>query len=339
MLTRYDAWFLAAVLAVSIAAIFGKARGLSRSARLGFVQFLLLTGAAAALWFGYNYAVYGNPLEFANGPYSARAIEQRTRSAAMATYPGENSPRDATLYFLKVSRLNMGQGRTEYLLPVTAFVALIALLYFSRGRWSWLLLWTPVPFYAASIAWGSVPLYFPDWYPFSYYNVRYGLQLLPAFAVFTGLGCEFLRNFFRLRWIVAAATLLIFISYFSEWRSAPICLREARVNGAARMEFEKQLADALRDLPSSATLLMNCGAHSGAVQDAGIHFSRIVRETNFREWGPALAQPARSADYLIAFPDDEVWLAAQRNVTELQLTARIGSSGSSQAFIYRSRRR
>jgi hypothetical protein len=257
----------------------------------------------------------------------------------MATYPGENSPRDATLYFLKVSRLNMGQGRAEYLLPVAAFVAFIALFYFSRGRWAWLLLWSPVPFYAASIAWGSVPLYFPDWYPFSYYNVRYGLQLLPAFAVYAALGCEFLRNFFRLRWIGTAASVLILVSYFSEWRSTPICLREARVNGAARMAFEQQLAGVLKNLPSSSILLMNCGAHSGAVQAAGIHFSRIIRETNFRDWGQALAQPARSADYLIAFPGDEVWQAAQRDQTTLELMDRVGESGSNEAFIYRSLRK
>ncbi|HKW74505.1 MAG TPA: hypothetical protein VJN64_03200 [Terriglobales bacterium] len=339
MLTRYDAWFLAAVLAIAITAMLTSSRLNPASTRIGLLQFALVTGATAALWFGYNYAVYGNALEFANGPYSARAIEHRTRSAAMATYPGENSPRDATLYFLKVARLNMGQGRAEYLLPVTAFVALIAMLYFSHRRWPWLLLWAPLPFYAASIAWGSVPLYFPDWYPFSYYNVRYGLQLLPAFAVFAALGCEFLRNFFRLRWVLATAFLLIFLSYFSEWRSTPICLREARVNGAARMKFEQQLASALEKLPPSATLLMNCGAHSGAVQAAGVHFSRIIRETNFREWQQALTQPARSADYLIAFPDDEVWRAAQRNQTELDLLERIGSSGSNEAFLYRSLRK
>ena len=41
----------------------------------------------------------------------------------------------------------------------------------------------PVPFYALSVAYGGVPIFIPRWWPFSYYNVRYGLQLLPAFAV------------------------------------------------------------------------------------------------------------------------------------------------------------
>ncbi len=45
----------------------------------------------------------------------------------------------------------------------------------------------PLPFYAFAIAYGSVPIFVPEWWPFSYYNVRYGLELLPAIAVFAAL--------------------------------------------------------------------------------------------------------------------------------------------------------
>ena len=46
----------------------------------------------------------------------------------------------------------------------------------------------PLPFYALSVAYGSVPIFLPVWWPFSYYNIRYGIELLPAFAVFGPLG-------------------------------------------------------------------------------------------------------------------------------------------------------
>ena len=59
-----------------------------------------------------------------------------------------------------------------------------------RGRVA-LLLWAPLPFYALSIAYGSVPIFVPTWWPFSEYNLRYGLQFLPAFAVFVPLGISF----------------------------------------------------------------------------------------------------------------------------------------------------
>ena len=50
-----------------------------------------------------------------------------------------------------------------------------------------LLLWLPLPFYAYSVAYGSVPIFIPVWRPYSWYNTRYGMELLPAFALFRGL--------------------------------------------------------------------------------------------------------------------------------------------------------
>ncbi|MGH9569989.1 MAG: hypothetical protein ACRD4F_10130 [Candidatus Angelobacter sp.] len=339
MLVRYDGWFLAAVMTVVAVAILWRAGESVRPLRKSLARFMVLTGAVAVLWLAYNYADYGNALEFATGPYSAHAIQQRTATASMRTYPGEDNPRDAVLYFVKLSRANLAQGRLDYFLFTAAFLALVGMIYFSRRYGPWVLLWAPLPFYAMSIAWGSVPIYFPDWYPFSYYNVRYGLQMLPAIAVFAALGCEFLRNFVRLRWIAGAAAALVFISYVPVWQARPICLREARVNGAARMEFERQLGADLKKLPPTATLLMDCGAHSGAVQAAGIHFSRIIRETNSPEWDAALSNPAQSADYMIAIPGDEVWLAARRNRAELRPILRVWNRGASEAIIYHSLRR
>ena len=175
MLVRYDGWFLAAVIGASAAILLWRMRPYAPPLRRGLRNFLLLTGSTAALFLLYNQIAFDNALEFANGPYSARAIQQRSKTATMPSYPGENSPRDATLQFLKVSRLNLAQGRTEFLLLNGAFIALLASLYFARRYLSWVVLWTPLPFYVLCIAWGSVPIYHPEWWPFSYYNVRYGL--------------------------------------------------------------------------------------------------------------------------------------------------------------------
>src|SRR5258708_21198969 len=62
-----------------------------------------------------------------------------------------------------------------------------------RRAFAWtLLLWLPVPFYAYSVAFGSVPIFLPVWWPHSYYNTRYGLELLPAFALGIGFAAAFL---------------------------------------------------------------------------------------------------------------------------------------------------
>src|ERR1700730_18089273 len=80
-LTRYDGWFLAAVLVGVVVASPLLARGARNGgpgslspgsvpkSRRSRAKFVLLAAAAPLLWLGYNAAVYRNPLEFTNGPY------------------------------------------------------------------------------------------------------------------------------------------------------------------------------------------------------------------------------------------------------------------------------
>jgi Dolichyl-phosphate-mannose-protein mannosyltransferase len=336
MLVRYDAWFLAAVMSSAVLVTAWKFQRFTGQIRRGVVNFLLLSLLTPGLWLAYNHASYGNALEFADGPYSAHAIQQRSRTATMPAYPGENSPRTAALYFLKVSRLNLGQGCAEYLLFTAAFAALLSTIYFSRKYLPWVLLWSPVLFYTLSIAWGSVPIYVPDWWPFSYYNVRYGLQMLPAAAVFVALAYEFLGRLAPARLIAGAVAVVVAASYLSLWRQTPICLQEAAANGKARLEFDQRLAAELRKLPASATLMMDCSAHPGAVQEAGTHFRRVLRESNPPYWETGLTQPARSADYVVAIQGDDVSRAVRLFPRDLDLVATVGAPGQTQALIYRS---
>jgi hypothetical protein len=302
----------------------------------GVIGLAALSTLTAGLWLAYNYAHWGNALEFANGPYSAHAIQQQTRTPTMPSYPGENSPRTAALYFLKLTRLNLGQGFAEHLLLTTAFVALLCAIYFSRKFLPWALLWTPVLFYVLCIAWGSVPIYFPDWWPYSYYNVRYGLQLLPAVAVFIALAYEFLAKFVPARIVAIALAIVVVASYLSLGRATPICLREAEVNGGVRLEFDQRLASELKKLAASSTFLMDCSAHPGAVQAAGIPFRRVLRESNPPYWQAALAEPSLAADYIVAIHGDDVDRAVRRSPQRLRPVVTVGTLPGPQATIYRS---
>src|SRR5207302_9981837 len=95
----------------------------------------------------------------------------------------------------------------------------------------WLLLWLPLPFYALSIAYGGVPVFVPTWWPFSYYNLRYGLQLLPAVAVFSAVTFYFLMARFQSRrWKVAfllAGFAVLASNYALILLAAPVCLTQA----------------------------------------------------------------------------------------------------------------
>ncbi len=83
--------------------------------------------------------------------------------------------------------MNTGEGSRQNWLILLAVAGVLVAAFDLRRFGALLLLWIPLPFYAYSIAYGSVPIFVPEWWPFSYYNVRYGLELLPAIAVFVAV--------------------------------------------------------------------------------------------------------------------------------------------------------
>ncbi len=341
--TRYDAWFYAAIVGVLALLVLFFQPTVGRGDRSGFAWFMVLCGAAGAIWLGYNYILSGHPLDFALGPYSAKAIEARTSVPGM-THPGANNLWVALLYFVKTAKLNIGMGPWEMVLLILAVLGTTAVTV-RRYLWPLLVLWLPVVFYPLSIAYGSVPIFIPPWWPHSYYNVRYGLQLLPVVAVFVGVLAGMLASFFTRHSLQLLAVLAVFGamvgSYYSIWTS-PICLQEAKANSRTRVTLEKTLAEQLQKLPESATLLMYIGDHGGALQRAGIPLRRTINETSrhyseghYGEWERALAEPRGHAQYLIAFAGDDVAKSAAEHKNELSLVVAIQVPGQPRATVYR----
>ena len=357
-LTRYDGWFLAAAMAgvVLLQSFLSRQRLRSEA-----IKFLLIAAAAPILWLAYNGIVYRNPLEFANGPYSAKAIERRTQTAGNAGHPGSGNPFLAGLYFVKSAEANVAQNewlqRTWILLGLGTVIAVGFVGRRLNGASSVLPIWmpllfllVPLPFYALSIAYGGVPIFIPNWWPFTHYNVRYGLQLLPAFAfsisilVYLVLRTSGWSSRVRVASVLGIFAILS-VSYASVWHATPICLEEAQTNMRIRNQFQVELARWLEKLPPDSTLLMYLGDQVGALQRAAIPLKRTINEGNHRVWRQpidpdglwerALADPSKYVDFVVAFEGDPVWQAVHdkhlREVIELHVT------GQPRAILYTAR--
>jgi hypothetical protein len=351
MMTRYDGWFFAAVCglaAITLLVMASLRSGLEplhflyeRAWRRTIAEFVLLVAFFPAVWFAYNLHEFHDPLSFARGPYSAKGIEARSRKAGDPHHPGWNAPKTAAVYFEKSAKLNVAATeREERIWIYAAVLGAVLTLGFIRPLWPWLLLWIPLPFYAISIAWGGVPIFMPVWWPFSYYNVRYGTQLIPAFA---GFGAMLLYLFLRrFSWrisktmVLAAASLFVAISYFQVQQQVPICLREARVNSTDRIALESKMASAIARLPQDSTLLIYLGEHGGALQQLGFPLKRTVNECHKRYWPSALMAPARMADFVVATEGDPLSVAVREHPEGLEKVADIFIPRQNPVAIYRS---
>jgi hypothetical protein len=337
-MTRYDGWFLAAIALLLVLGryVFLRARVLAPIGR-SIAIFCLLACVGPVGWLIYNYAVYGNAIEFLNGPYSARAIMERTSGGF--THPGHHDLRKASSYFVKDAKLNLGNERWgEWLFRIALLASVIAIV--DRRFRPALLLWAMWPFYALSVAYGGVPIFFPEWWPHSYYNVRYGIQLLPAVAVFFAIAYDMLR---RVNWNqaynLALPTIfgaLLAVTYVSVWRATPIVLREALANSRTRLPYERTLAFELAKLPADARFLMFTGVYSGALQQSGIPFRRVINEGNYKIWQNALLSPAQAADFVIATEGDPVAQAVAAHGESLETISVVHGQDRVPTVIYKS---
>jgi hypothetical protein len=370
-LTRYDGWFLAVAMAGAVvilnflpSSVTNPQLGGLRVPRTTLAKFILLAAAGPALWLAYNGIVYRNPLEFENGPYSAKAIERRTQGASNPGHPGSGNLILASQYFLKSAETNLAENewlqRAWVLLAVAAIAGAVVIYRrrdvlqaaaFALARWLPLIfLLVPVPFYALSVAYGGVPIFIPAWWPFTHYNVRYGLQLLPAFAaalaILVYLAIQSRGWNRKLRVALLALVLgVVIVSYASVWYAGPQSLQEAQINMRSRNQLEAQLASLLEKLPPDATLLMYVGDHVGSLQKAGIPFKRVINEGNHRTWKQpvdadglwerALADPAQYADYAVASEGDAVWQAAKAR--RLPVLVVLHTTGQAPVMLYRTR--
>ncbi|MGH9586306.1 MAG: hypothetical protein ACRD3F_05105, partial [Acidobacteriaceae bacterium] len=263
-------------------------------------------------------------------------------------YPGWHNMFVAALYFLKASELGAIWKHLTDLLLILAFAgsAVAAVRFRSKRVLPALLLWIPLPFYAYSVAYGSVPIFIPLWWPHSYYNTRYGLEMLPVFALALGFLAYWIIGQFSRRipnraeafkpWLVAVFTALTVANTYLLVRATPLVLREMIANSRTRIPFETAYARGLQDLPRGATILAYVSDHSGAYERAGFRLKRTINESDYYKWKPALADPAKSADYVITTDDDPVAKAVAAHPDNLTLIDVICSTGQPCVRIYHS---
>ncbi len=349
-MTRYDGWFLAGVIGLLVFVI-AVQHWQDRALRWSALKFMVGIAIAPALWLIYNAAVFGNALAFASGPYSAKAIELRVG----APNPAFHNYWLGGLYFLKSAQLTLAVGNWgRFWLAGSLLVLLIAMWFLGKRSLTILtILWSPVAFYAYSISYGWVPLHVPTWWPHAVFNQRFGLELLPMFAVSIGLLAAIAsaksssESTSTSKWIAPAAVVaLIVASYAFVLNAQPLCLVEAERSWNTRRGIDTSVEQVLKALPPDSMFLMDLGEHVNIMERLGIPLRRVVNEENHRPWlrpsdpqgiwERALADPGAFVNYVIAFEGDAVDRGVNR--TNLTLVTVIHSLGQPPARIYQTTR-
>lgn len=336
--TRYDGWiFGAAVWCVMLYLVALSDTETRHRAVLPFMLFTLLCIAGPILWFWYNAHFYGDWLDFMRGPYSAAAIEKKTSPPGAKHYRGWHNPAWSLLFYTRTAQVDAAMWETGFAVMIAALAGAWMLCKRNVERIA-LLLWVPLPFYIYSIAWGSVPIFIPQLYPHSFYNSRYGMEMLPALAICAMLPMFALEKKLRASkpklagWVHPVALILVVVNLFVMLWMKPLVFREAVVNSSTRIPFERSVARQLMLVPPGTPILMETSDHVGALQQAGIPLKQVYGSGD----ADAMIDPARTVGLVVAFAGDAVSKAVAAHPEGLTETLVLCHTGQPCARFYQS---
>jgi hypothetical protein len=284
-------------------------------------------------WLAHNQYYYSNALEFYNGPYSAMAIYHRQIAAGMQTYPGDHDWRQALHYFSTAARLVV--GIPVLILGAAGFLCAIA----RRVFWPMIFLALVPAFYLWSMHSSGTPIFVPTLWPFSWYNTRYAIALLPWAAFAAGAIVTFVPA--RARPVAALVMVLLQVGFSIRSSPISICWKESAVNSEARREWTKEAAQYLAEnFEPRSGIAISFGDLAGVLRTAGIPIREALHEGNHPEWDATIARPdlMLSKAWVVADAGDDLDTAvrkAERPGVHYQLERQIMVKDAPAVEIYR----
>jgi hypothetical protein len=183
----------------------------------------MLPALAMAWWLWFNFANWGDPLEFQRGQFSAQAQQQLLIDAGLLPERGD------VVKSLSTYTEAVLQGATiaVILAALAGFVILVRRMRTQPVAIAAMLLAVPGLFYVVSLYTGQIAVRTGTGADLSMFNLRYGLQLLPALGCFVAVLYDALAS---ARWFspraagltAAIVVLAAPVSTGLDWRSVPV---------------------------------------------------------------------------------------------------------------------
>jgi hypothetical protein len=295
-LVRYDGWFLVFYAGALIFLQLWVRRGY-RQAEGILITFMTLAGSGIFLWFLWNQVIFKDALYFALGPFSAHAQQlQMEKAGALATKYNLLLSVKVYLYSLLYN---------SYTYPaIIGFIGAIAF---------WLDKKIPVPVRIASSAL-LAPLFFNIlalFFGFSvlfvqgisgdtWFNVRYGIILMPAIAVFCGYLID-RAKLFRMLIIIS----IFFVCFFAFNSADAVTVDDARVGSSQKnvSEVSGYLYAHAKD--TKGFILISAASHDAIIFSSGLPMKRFIHEGTGKYWESATTMPDQWARWIVTRTYDD----------------------------------
>lgn len=305
-LVRYDGWFLLFVSAFLIGSYTLRKKGW-HTAEGTIVLFSTLAGLGVALWFLWNLLIFKDPLYFAFGPFSAKA--QQDQLVTAGNLPTKGNLLLSTEIYLYALFYNSYTFLA--LLGATGAVMLWASQEVpSRVRLASTVLLAPLLFNIIALYLGHSVLFIQGISGNTWFNVRYGVMMMPSIAIFVGYLIDRAKP---LRWIITG--LITFVLFFAFANADAVTIDDARVGSSQKnvIEVSGWLQANAKSKPGF--ILISVASHDAIIFSSGLPMKRFIHEGTGAYWESATSAPDRWARWIVmrTYDDNDLtWRAVSR---------------------------
>ena len=183
-LSRYDGWALFLALLVLIVIIGWIKHHKRTRIEANVIIFGSMGSLGIILWFLWNAIIFGDPLYFQRGPFSAQS-QQRDLINAHLLYTYHDIVQSVRYYLIDCIDI---VGPILFALGVIALIVFLWRRRFTPEMFAALAFLVPIPFYIVSLYTGQASLYLPTavpgYAPYQLFNARYGEVVVMPAAIF-----------------------------------------------------------------------------------------------------------------------------------------------------------
>ncbi len=294
-LVRYDGWFLLFFAAILI--IFHTARKRGYKAAEGtFIFFATLAAFGVFLWFLWNQLIFKDALYFVFGPYSARAQQLQLEQAGVLATKGN------ILLSVKVYLYALIYNTGAF----TAILGALGMIVFwlnkkmdSSIRVASTALLAPFIFNIIALFLGHSVLFIQGISGNTWFNVRYGVMMLPSIAIFVGY---LVHKLVPLRATIIG--LFIFVTFFAFANVDAVTIDDARVGSSQKnvSEVSGWLGQNAKD--EKGFVLISAASHDAIIFSSGLPMKKFIHEGTGAYWQNATASPDRWARWIVMRTND-----------------------------------
>lgn len=307
-LIRYDGWFLLA----SSASMILLYEVVSRDRKMlggKLFLFVVLGSFGIILWIIWNALIFHDPLYFLFGPFSA--YQQQRSMEASGLLSTKYDLFFSARVFLEAVRLNV--GTLNLAIASIGLVVLVASRKISSSlKYAAFLLIVPFVFNVIALFFGHTIILIPGLSGDTLFNIRYGIMMMPAVAVFVGLAVDHCW-----KWMRIPLALVLFAScVYGACFEKPVSLIEPISGSQISDSTEIGEGIAAATGGKDGLVLISAYTHDASMFVSGLPMKRFVHEGVNTHYLRAIEHPDRCVRWIVMKTDysgDSIWLAMKDN--------------------------